>query len=236
MSLDKLFSGLSDANSDPRSLLSGLLGSPGSQGALGGAASGAVVSLLMNKKARKKLSKNAGKVGGAAALAGLGYFAYRQWREGHQADAHATHSISAPTPALPAAPPPLPPDLDTAAEQVRFSPNLPLKMVLSMIAAASADGNIDHTEMGAFLTAIDQAPLDPEEKAQLTTALNDPPTIEAVAGLASNEEEASELYGAALTTITVDTPAEDFFLRRFAKALDLDPQLVETLHRTLEGE
>jgi uncharacterized membrane protein YebE (DUF533 family) len=231
MPLDQLFSGLSDGNLDPRSVLTGLLGSPGTQGALGGAASGALVSLLLNEKARKKLSKSAPKVGGAAALAGLGYYAYQQWQR-----SRASAPAAAPAPALPTSPPPLPPDFGAAAAEVRVSSDLPLKLVLAMIAAAAADGKIDDAEMDALMNAIDQAPLEPDEKSRLTAALNDPPTVEGLASLASDEEEASELYAAALATIEVDTPAEDFFLRRLAKALALDPGLVESLHRSLEQE
>ena len=233
MSLDKLFSGLSHAKSDPRSLIGDLLGSSGAQGALGGAASGAVVSLLMNQKARKMLQKNAVKVGGAAALAGLGYFAYRKWHQGREQISPASL-----VPALPAAPPPLPLPLglEAATAEVRISADLPIKMVLAMIAAAAADGTIDSAEMNALVTAIEKAPIEPGEKAQLTAALNEPPTVEAVAALAADPEEASELYGAALTTIKIDTPAEHLFMRRFARALELEPELVTTLHETLKDE
>lgn len=181
--------------------------------------------MLMNKKARKKLQKHALKVGGAAALAGVGYVAYRQWQQGRVGEA------SLPTAATP---PPL--DFDAAVAEVRISAELPMKMVLAMIAAAAADGTIDGAEMDVLITAIDDAPIESEEKARLTTALNDPPTVEAVAALASGDEEASELYGAALSTIEVDTPAEDLFLRRFARALQLEPELVSALHRSLDGE
>ena len=229
MSLDKLFSGLTDAKSDPRSLIGDLLGSPSAQGALGGAASGAVVSLLMNKKARKMLQKNAVKVGGAAALAGLGDFAYRKWQQGRE-----QNSPASPVAALPAAPPPL--LLEATTAEVRISAELPMKMVLAMIAAAAADGTIDSAEMNALVTAIEKAPIEPGEKAQLTAALNEPPTVEAVAALAADPEEASELYGAALATIKIDTPAEHLFMRRFARALELEPELVTTLHETLRDE
>jgi uncharacterized membrane protein YebE (DUF533 family) len=90
--------------------------------------------------------------------------------------------------------------------------------------------------MNALVTAIEKSPIEPGEKAQLTAALNEPPTVEAVAALAADPEEASELYGAALATIKIDTPAEHLFLRRFARALELEPALVTTLHATLKDE
>jgi uncharacterized membrane protein YebE (DUF533 family) len=225
MPLDKLFSGLSDATSDPRALLGGLLSAPGTQGALGGAASGALVSLLMNGKSRKKLQKHAVKLGGMAAVAGIGYYAYQKWQQNNAV-----------------VPPPLPPAALPAPQttaQVEPPPvpvpvELPLKMVLAMIAAAAADGSIESVEMAALANAIDDAPVTPDEKAQLSAALNQPPTVEAVAALATNPEEASEIYGAALTAIDLDTPSEHLFLRRLSRALELEDGLVASLHETLE--
>jgi uncharacterized membrane protein YebE (DUF533 family) len=227
MPLDKLFSGLSDAKSDPRALLGGLLSAPGTQGALGGAASGALVSLLMNGKSRKKLQKHAVKLGGMAAVAGIGYYAYQKWQQNNAAVPPPLTPAALPatqTPAL-VEPPPVP---------VPVPVELPLKMVLAMIAAAAADGSIDAMEMSALANAIDDAPVTPDEKAQLSAALNQPPTVEAIAALATNPEEASEIYGAALTAIDLDTPSEHLFLRRLSRALELEDGLVASLHETLE--
>jgi uncharacterized membrane protein YebE (DUF533 family) len=82
----------------------------------------------------------------------------------------------------------------------------------------------------------DQAPVEPAQKARLSSALNAPPTVELIAGLANGPEEASEIYGAALTAIDLDSPSEHLFLRRLASSLKLDEQLVETVHETLEKE
>lgn len=239
MPIDSLFSSLTKGQSDPRCVIGNLIGSPGAQGALGGAASGAAVSLLMNKKARKKLQKNAVKVGGVAALAGVGYFAYQKWQQSRDAAPPPPpvpgHPASAPQlPSPEPAPPPPPANLVAASATVRITGELPMKMVLAMIAAAAADGTIDSVEMNALAVAIDEAPVEPEEKKRLTSALNEPPTVEAVAALAEDPAEAAELYGAALTAIDLDTPAEHLFLRRFARALNLDEELVTSLHQTLE--
>jgi hypothetical protein len=88
--------------------------------------------------------------------------------------------------------------------------------------------------MTALAGAIDQAPVEPTEKARLTSALKAPPTVEHIAGLANGPEEASEIYGAALTAIDLDSPSEHLFLRRLASSLKLDEQLVKTVHETLE--
>lgn len=234
MPLDKLFSSLTDGKSDPRSLLGGLLGAPAAQGALGGAASGALVAMLMNGKARKKLQKHAVKLGGIAAVAGIGYYAYRKWQAGRQDTPPPIPPSVLPAPQPAALPPPAPEAPAPATGAIPVSAEVPMKMVLAMIAAAAADGSIDAVEMNALATAIDEAPVSADEKARLSAALNHPPTVEAVASLAANPEEASEIYGAALTAIDLDTPSEQLFLRRLARALDLDETLVATLHDTLE--
>lgn len=196
------------------------------------------ISLLGGKKARKKLKKAAKKAGGGAALASLGYFAYRNW----QAKGGGTGASPnpAPFPPAPNAPPPLPPSpppatIEEAAREVAVSECLKMNLILAMIAAASADGEIDATEMDRLVSAIEDANLDPPEKARLTGALNRPPLLEDVAALAFSPLEACELYGAAVTAIEVDSPAETLFLRRFAKALKLDDDLVATVEETVRS-
>ncbi len=94
-----------------------------------------------------------------------------------------------------------------------------------MMAAAHADGNADDSEMQTLFEAMEQADLTPAEKAELTSALNHPPTLERIAESVQTPEEAAEVYGAACCAIDPDTPAETFFLRRLAGALQLDPEL-----------
>jgi uncharacterized membrane protein YebE (DUF533 family) len=48
--------------------------------------------------------------------------------------------------------------------------------------------------------------------------------------LAANPEEASELYAASITAIDPDTPAENMYLRRLARALQLEASLVRQIH------
>lgn len=221
MPLDKLLASFSNSTG-AASPLTGLFGSPGCQGALSGALSGGAMSLLMNKKARKMIGKHALKVGGAAAVAGVGYLAYRQWQKGQGIPA-------------PAGAPALPLTLEDAAGQVQVSDPLQVKMIFAMIGAAGSDGNIDGQELDALMNAIEAAPLDAAGKSELTAALNSPPSVEDIASLVTSPEEASEVYGAALTAIQVDTPAEHMFLRRFAKALQLEPELVKAVHQTIEA-
>lgn len=230
MPIDRLLSHFDQPRSKSGSGLSNLLSAPESRGALGGAASGALVSLLMNKKARKKLKKSAKKVGGTAALAGIGYFAYQKWQNSRPANDGGRMAVDA---AASPPPLPLPSDLEAAAREVKVSECLRMNIVLTMIAAANADGEIDDDELNRLDEAIACSSIDSADKTRLSRALNDPPTVEEIAGLAFSPMEACELYGAALTAIQVDTPAEKLFLRRLARALELDEDLIETIQATV---
>lgn len=207
--------------------------SPSAKGALSGAASGAFASLLMHPKSRKKLGSTALKVGGAAALAGVGYLAYQKWQ---RAQSGAAAGV-APAQTPPAGRPdegaePLGLSLSGAAREVSVTPRVSVALLKAMILAASADGHVDEAEMEALMMAMEEAGLSAEESRDLTAALNRPPALEEVAALADTPEVAAELYGAALSAIDPDSPAEHFFLRRFAKALGLAPELVSALHQT----
>ncbi|MEM9443773.1 MAG: tellurite resistance TerB family protein [Verrucomicrobiota bacterium] len=201
-----------------------LIKSPSAQGALGGVASGAVVSMLMNKKARKKLGKTMMTVGGTAAVAGLGYYAYQKWQSNKSSSLTPTPE---PTQASPAQ---LSQPIEHQAPPPSLEPGLQVKIVLAMIAAASADGSIDREEMNNLFQSMNSAELGPEEKSHLTATLNNPPTAQDIATLATSPEIGVELYAASLAAIDLDSPAEDFYLHHLAKMLALDEDLVAQLH------
>ncbi|BET68551.1 tellurite resistance TerB family protein [Opitutales bacterium ASA1] len=216
-------------------LFSELSGSPTAKGALGGAASGAMVAMLLNKKMRKKLTGTALTVGGAAAVAGLGYYAYQKWQQRQATPPHPSASdmrstfgapvaSAAPTTTASAAaiPPALPPP-------PRVDDTLALALLQTMIAAANSDGRIDDAELARLESAVQNAGLTAAEEAKVLAALNTPPSIDTLARLPRNPEEAAELYGAAVAAIEADTPAEKFFLRRLATALKLPPDLTGRL-------
>lgn len=196
-----------------------------------GEAAESAFSLLGGKKAKKKLKKAVKKSGGGAALASLGYFAFRTWQQ----KGNSTGKSAAP---------PLPPEsdlqppprtLEEAAKEVPVSECLKMNMILAMIAAAGADRVVDTVEMDRLVEAIESSMIAPNDKSKLMAALNRPPLLEEVAALAFSPMEACELYGAALTAIEVDTPAERMFMRRFAVALKLDDDLVATIEETVRS-
>jgi uncharacterized membrane protein YebE (DUF533 family) len=218
---------------DANGFLGRLLQDPAAKGALGGVAGGAATSLLMNKKARKKLGKTAVNVGGVAALAGVAYWAYQKY-QGRQ-DGQAAGATAQPAAGEVSAPPAgsafLPGPNDTAACNA-----LALKLVRAMIAAANADGQIDGTELKRVLAAIEQADLNPADKAAMLQAMNSPDTMDAIAALADSQEVAAELYAASLSAIEVDTPAEHAYLSMLAAKLNLPGELVSAIHEVAAGE
>jgi uncharacterized membrane protein YebE (DUF533 family) len=162
-------------------------------------------------------------------VAGLGYFAYKKWQAGRaSAPAHppsgaaAGHSPVDPVPA----------ELPGPA----ITENLAAAMVRAMIAAALADGELDASQMEAVEAALDNPALTEEEKRELTLCLHRPPTVDAIAALVDNEEEASEVYGACLAVVNPGNLAESLFLRRLGKALRLSPELVEALHGSAQSQ
>jgi uncharacterized membrane protein YebE (DUF533 family) len=225
---------------DANGFLGRLLQDPAAKGALGGVAGGAATSLLMNKKARKKLGKTAVNVGGVAALAGVAYWAYQKYQgrqagppeavapAGHPATGHpATSEVTAP----PVGSAFLPAPNDTAACNA-----LALKLVRAMLAAANADGQIDGAELKRVLAAIEQADLNPGDKAAMLKAMNSPDTLDGIAALADSQEVAVELYAASLSAIEVDTPAEHAYLSMLAAKLNLPGELVNAIHEVAAGE
>ena len=219
---------------DANGFLGRLLQDPAAKGALGGVAGGAATSLLMNKKARKKLGKTAVNVGGVAALAGVAYWAYQKY-QGKQAGQPEAVAAPGQSATGTVTPPPqgssfLPGPNDTAACNA-----LAIKLVRAMIAAASADGQIDGAELKRVLAAIEQADLNPADKAAMLQAMNTPDTLDGIAALADSQEVATELYAASLSAIEVDTPAEHAYLSMLAAKLNLPGELVSAIHEVATG-
>jgi uncharacterized membrane protein YebE (DUF533 family) len=219
---------------DANGFLGRLLQDPAAKGAMGGVAGGAMTSLLMNKKARKQLGKTAVNAGGVAALAGVAYWAYQKY-QGRQ---NGPAAVAAPAQPADAAltPPPqgssfLPGPNDTAACNA-----LALKLVRAMIAAASADGQIDGAELKRVLAMIEQADLNAADKAAMLQAMNKPDTLDGIAALADSQEVATELYAASLAAIEVDTPAEHAYLSMLAAKLRLPDELVSAIHEVAAGD
>lgn len=181
------------------------------------------VDILLGKQSKKKHSKKFERHGGIAGIASVAAFAFQNWEK---------EETVAKTPEQPKKPEFSQEEIETI-EIVTVTECLRVNMVLAMISAASADGKIDRRELALLETAIDDSQITEKDKAMLTRILNQPPTLEEVASSATSPLDACELYGAALSVIEENSPAETLFLRRFANALKLDEDLVAAIEQAI---
>ncbi|AWN48918.1 DUF533 domain-containing protein [Methylobacterium terrae] len=180
----------------------------------------------------------AGRAGGLALIATLAYQAYQNWQANQGQPKHGQGG--APPTGRAAG---FIPSADEAARMLggtRFAPasaadeqDRARALLIAMITAAKADGHIDAEEQGRIFGEMDRHTLDADDKAFLMDALRAPVDVEAVARLARNPEQATELYAASLMAITVDTPQERAYLDHLARSLSLDPGLVRHIEATL---
>ncbi|MEQ8433620.1 MAG: tellurite resistance TerB family protein [Oceanicaulis sp.] len=227
---------------DVNKILHALQNDPGAQRTAmaggGGFAAGLATSMLMGGKGRKMMGK-AAKYGAVAALGGLAYHAWQNRNKAGapQAGAQAT-SGSVPAvedqsggyAAAPASSAFLPAPSDEAAQDA-----LGKALVRAMIAAAKSDGKIDSDEKDAIFKRLNTMDLDAASKAFVFDELSAPLDINAVIAPATTPEIAAEIYAASLVAIEADTPAERAYLQMLAARLELDPGLVEEIHRTADA-
>lgn len=219
---------------------SSLAGS-GMGGVAGGLAVGGLLGLLLgNKKARKKVGKVAGGVvgyGGAAALGALAYRAYQNWQTDREpGDAKGVdEAIEPDLPAGSQGPAVIATAFDPAAAPAKDGKPFELALVLAMIAAANADGHIDAAEQAAIFDQVGKLPLDADAKAFVFDALAQPPSLQAIADLAENTAQATELFLASRLAIDPDHPMEEAYLEALASRLGLPQPLVMELENQVSG-
>jgi uncharacterized membrane protein YebE (DUF533 family) len=184
-----------------------------------GAVAGGLLAALLSGNARKLVGTGA-KIGGAALIGGLAFKAYEDWKQGKSvADTHPDTPI-----ALPKPPEAFLPSDQTAADA------LSQRLLQAMIAAAKADGQITPAERARITDTLPQLGLGPEAQDLITAELDTPLDIAAIAALAQDEEQATEIYAASLLAIDPDGAAEKGYLTLLAARLQLDPGLVDHLH------
>ncbi|MDR6952122.1 uncharacterized membrane protein YebE (DUF533 family) [Ancylobacter sp. 3268] len=192
-----------------------------------GAAAGALVSLVLGSKSGRKMAGNAVALGGLALVGTLAYKAYTNYRNG-EAPQQTTADVTrnpVPTPAQ------LPPPNSPFNPSQTSDSQLPLTLLRTMIAASLADGHIDDAERVAIAGKLNESGVADLGEAErfLSDELANPATVETIARAVASEEEAAEVYMAALLAIDPDSTSERAFLARLAMALRLDPALTPHL-------
>ena len=137
--------------------------------------------------------------------------------------------------ALPSPPPPPPgaASIQEGEAPARTNSGEALLLVRAMIAAANADHEIDEEERGRILRGLDATGLGDEERQFILAEIESPTSIGALASQASTRELARQVFLASLMAIDVDTAAEENYLARLAKALELDESEIQELEAML---
>jgi uncharacterized membrane protein YebE (DUF533 family) len=176
-----------------------------------GAIAGGLLGILLTGGGRRMLGTGL-KIGGMAAIGGLAYKAYEDWKKGQG------------TTALPA------PGSDFEPLDQDRADELATHLLQAMIAAAKADGHVSPEERAKIDGQLANLGLEDEAAALIAAELDAPLDVGRIAGLASSEAEAAQIYAASLLAVDPDHPAEKDYLARLAAELKLDQALVDRLH------
>jgi len=135
-----------------------------------------------------------------------------------------------------AAPPPIPGGNVASSQDLHASSSLEEKLALRliqvMIAAAHADGRMDHDEEGKILARLQGQGISQEEKRFLLAEMHDPKSIEQLTAGISDPRVAQTMYTLAASAVVVDTPEERVWLDQLGTALSIS----EGMRRFIEDE
>ena len=212
------------------SMIEGKAQTPGAGGAAGqvqwgqvgaGAVAGSALGLLLGSKRGRKFGGKALKVGSVAALGMLAYKAYGQWQAQQRAQA-APQAGTSPAPAEPRTVNLLPaPDAELHSRA----------MLMSMIAAAKADGHLDERERGLVEAELQRVAADAETRQWFEAELRRPLDPAEVARAAATPELAAEMYLASLLVADEASFMERAYLDELARQLRLPEGLKVELER-----
>jgi uncharacterized membrane protein YebE (DUF533 family) len=120
----------------------------------------------------------------------------------------------------------LPADATAAAEVTRT-------LVMAMVAAANADGQIEDSEKSAIFDRLDGLDLAPDLKAFVLEELNAPRDLEAVVTAAVTDALAVQIYAASILVTQDENPYEAAYLDALAIGLELVPETIQAIHRLI---
>ena len=106
-------------------------------------------------------------------------------------------------------------------------------VLVAMIAAAKADGEVDQAESQKIFGQMEQAGLSSEEKAFLLGEIAKPLNIEDVARLATTPEVGAQLYTASALVIDQANDKERNYLAMLAQRLNLPQGFVDQLQQQI---
>jgi uncharacterized membrane protein YebE (DUF533 family) len=175
-----------------------------------GAAAGAG-GAIFGTRAGRAVAGSAIKIGALALIGGLAYKAFQNYQAGKPLVTGETLAEAAPQ--------------GSGFEPAAVTNESAALYIRAMIAAAAADGRIDNAEQAKIVGALKQAGADAEAEEFIANELNNPASVEDLAGAVNTPEEAVQLYTAARIAIEPDSGAEKQFLGGLAAALGIDNKL-----------
>ena len=212
-----------------------------------GVATGVVAGMLGGALARKTGLGGIARIGGAALVGTLAYQAWQRYKQNQsqlppeqRSHGGLRDTVGGVLSNLPGVA-----DLigsaerDEAAGSSGFASNampqavqneLGSAVLVAMIAAAKADGEVSREESQKILGQMDTAGLSSEEKAFLLGEMSKPLNIEDVARLATSPEVAAQLYTASAIVVDDANERERNYLGMLAQRLGLPAGFVEQLH------
>jgi len=200
--IQKKTSGTSGAKSADLSSVSSLLSGFG-----GGALSGGALAMLLGSKKGRSMGVKVITYGGLAALGVLAYKAYGNWQQQNKGtvDQHEPQTVDR----LPA----------PQAEQHSHA------ILKALIGAAKADGHIDQQERELIDSEIAKLTSDLSLQRWFDQELAKPLDPADVAGAATTQEMAAEMYLASLLVINEQNYMEGAYLQELARQLKLPTEL-----------
>ena len=187
-------------------------------GLVGGLASG-----LLSSRAGRKLGGKALELGGLAAIAGLAYTAWSRYQQTSAAPGTLDRAV--------------PQEFERflpGASRPEESESLAQVLLLAMIAAARADGNLDADERHAISARASRLDLTEAERAELLAALERPVDLDWLVAQGTTPERAAEIYAASLVAVGADSPAERGYLAMLEARLGLPAELASSLRSEAE--
>lgn len=181
-------------------------------------AAGGLGGLVLGTKTGRAMAGSAARIGALALIGGLAYKAFQNYQSGRPLITGAMPAEVAPQ--------------GSGFEPAAVTNESAALYIRAMIAAAAADGRIDAAEQAKILGGLKQAGVDAEAEAFLANELNNPASVEDLAGAVTSPEEAVQLYTAARMAIEPDTRGEQAYLASLAAALGVDNKLAAHIDAT----
>lgn len=190
-------------------------------GFAGGAAAGTLAGLLLGTGAGRQIAGTAARLGGLAAIGGLAYVALRNFQQGKPVVQGTIDDVSAILGLGKA-----PQGFAEAAGTIDDTAEILLR---AMVAGAYSDGEMSPDERQMIVGQLESMGLGTAEKSYLDGVLAAPVSMKIIAASCVTDEMKAQAYIAAHLGMNVDSAAEARFLKDFAEALGLEPQLVAHL-------